>query len=93
METRPNNGIEIISLNYSPMSNDFYIRDNARNYVPSDAVCIAPQMDKKDATVFINRMHRKYVAGRKTGRYPSTEIVELELQLFMKLKDYKSKLV
>ncbi|MBR1927377.1 MAG: hypothetical protein IJ840_06470 [Bacteroidales bacterium] len=86
METKSYNGIEIVSLNYSQVSNDFYIRDNARNYVPQDAVTIAPQMDKKDATVFIGRMHRKYVAGRKTGRYPSLEIVQLELQLFMKLK-------
>lgn len=34
-----------------------------------------------------------YVKGRKRGRYPTLEIVRLELELFMALKSYHRKLV
>ena len=46
-----------------------------------------------DAEKFISQMHRKYVWKRKTGRYPTCSIVKLELELFVRLKNYRRKLV
>ena len=50
-------------------------------------------MDRQDAETFVDRMHRKYVRGRKSGRYPTAQIIKLELELFVKLKTYRRRLV
>lgn len=85
--------ITIVSLVYNHAQSDFQIIIPPTAHVPIGYEGIAAQIDRKDAEIFINKMHLKYVKGRKSGRFPSTEIVKLELELFMKLKDYKQKLV
>lgn len=86
--------IEIITLYYSEQTNEFFPNpmDSKRN-VPVGAKVIARQIDSRDAEIFINRMHTKYVKGRQRGKFPTLEIVRLELELFIKLKSYHSKLV
>lgn len=86
--------IEIITLYYDPIRHEFHPNpvDSKRN-VPPTAHIIARQIDKRDAELFIGRMHTKYVKGRKSGRFPTIDIVRLELELYAKLKDYKQKLV
>lgn len=86
--------IEIITLYYDPQHHAFHPNPvNSRRNVPTSAKVIAQQIDSRDASVFISRMHTKYVKGRKTGRFPSIEIIRLELSLFIELKNYKSRLV
>lgn len=85
--------ITIVSLVYNYALSDFQTIIPPTTHVPNGYVGVAPQIDKKDAEIFINKMYLKYVKGRKTGRFPTPEIVKLELELFMKLKDYKQKLV
>lgn len=86
--------IEIITLHYSEQTCEFFPNpmDSKRN-LPVGAKVIARQIDSLDAEQFINRMHSKYVKGRKRGRFPTLEIVRLELELFMALKSYHRKLV
>lgn len=86
--------IEIITLYYSEQTSEFFPNpmDSKRN-IPVGAKVIARQIDSRDAEIFISRMHTKYVKGRKRGKFPTLEIVRLELELFIKLKSYHSKLV
>lgn len=88
------NTIEIITLCYDPVAHEFHPNPiNSTRNVPTTAKVIARQIDRQDAEVFISRMHTKYVKGRKRGRFPTIDIVRLELELFVKLKNYQRKLV
>ncbi len=86
--------IKFIKLIYSSTANDLCaVELRPKGYLPDGYLVIAEQMDQKDASAFIRRIRQKYIQGRKRGRYPSMEIVKLELELFVKLKAYHRKLV
>ena len=86
--------IKFSKLIYSYNQNDLaHVEIQPEGYVPSGYVVVTEKMDAKDALRFINQMHTKYVKGRVNGRYPSYDVIVLELELFMTLKDYKRKLV
>ena len=86
--------IDFMKLIYSYSRNDLCVVEiQPEGYVPSGYVVIAEQMDRKDVETFVKRIQRKYVEGRKSGRFPTTEIIMLELELFIKLKTYRRKLV
>lgn len=86
--------IKIMKLIYSHAANDLSaVEIKPEGYIPAGYILITPQMEEKDAHAFVRRMHRKYVKGRKRGRYPLSDIIMLELELFMKLKSYHRKLV
>ena len=82
-----------ISLCYSYEHSSFELVVPPSEIAPQGYKLIAPQMDRQDAETFIDRMHRKYVRGRKSGRYPTAQIIRLELELFVKLKNYRRRLV
>lgn len=84
--------ITITKLIYSYSLNDLAHVEQDET-VPSGYVVMAEKMDSKDALKFINMMHMKYVKGRVKGRFPSFEVIMLELDLFVTLKEYRRKLV
>lgn len=84
----------MMKLIYSyPQSDMSLVEINPKNYFPLGFSVIAEQIDQKDGAEFIRQMQVKYVKGRKRGRFPKTDIVKLELELFFKLKNYRRKLV
>lgn len=86
--------IKFIKLIYSYAHNDLSaVEIRPEGYTPAGYEVIAGQIDQKDAAAFIRRIRSKYVRGRKSGRFPAADIVRLELELFMKLKNYRRKLV
>ena len=86
--------IRFTKLIYSYQKNDLCtVEPKPEDYHVPGYVVIAEQMEEKDAKAFIRRIQKKYVNGRKRGRFPSTEIINLELELFMKLKSYRRKVV
>ena len=86
--------IKLTKLIYSYATNDLaHVELNPEDYLPAGYVVVTEKMDAKDALKFINQMHTKYVKGRVNGRFPSYDVIVLELELFMTLKDYKRKLV
>lgn len=86
--------ITLTKLIYSYSQNDLaHVETESETTIPSGYVAITEKMDAKDALKFINQMHSKYVKGRVSGRFPSYDIIMLELELFMALKDYHRKLV
>ena len=86
--------IKFVKLIYSYNHNDLSaVEIRPEGYMPAGYYLIVGQIDEKDALAFIRRIRRKYIKGRKSGRFPSQEIVIIELELFMKLKDYHRKLV
>lgn len=86
--------IKFMKLIYSYSHNDLCLAEiKPEGYMPSGYLIVTGQIDEKDGKAFIRRMQNKYVRGRKRGRFPATDIVKLELQLFMKLKTYRRKLV
>lgn len=86
--------VKLSKLIYSYGENDLaHVELKPEGYVPAGYIVVAEQMDAKDALKFINQMHTKYVKGRVNGRYPSFDVITLELELFLKLKDYRRKLV
>lgn len=86
--------IEFQKLIYSCLKNDLsMVEINPKGYTPPGFTVITEQIDRKDGNEFIRRMRNKYVRGRKRGRFPAIDIIRLELELFMKLKDYRRKLV
>lgn len=86
--------IKYWKLIYSYEKNDLCtVERKPEGYHVPGYVVITEQIDEKDACAFIRRIHKKYVKGRKRGRFPSSEIINLELELFMKLKNYRRKLV
>ena len=86
--------IKFMKLVYSyPHSDLSLVETKPERYIPSGYTVITSQIDRKDGREFIRRLQNKYVRGRKRGRYPAADIVKLELELFMKLKDYRRKLV
>ena len=90
---KPITSIQIVSLCYSYEQNRFEIIVPPSEVAPQGFRLLATQMDRQDAETFIERMHRKYVRGRKSGRYPTAQIIKLELELFIKLKTYRRRLV
>ena len=90
---KPTTSIQIVSLCYSYEHSSFELVVPPSEIAPQGYKLIAPQMDRQDAETFIDRMHRKYVRGRKSGRYPTAQIIRLELELFVKLKNYSRRLV
>ena len=90
---KPTTSIQIVSLCYSYILSRFELVIPPSEVAPEGYKVMAVQMDKTDAERFVSQMHRKYVWNRKKGRYPTNSIVKLELELFIKLKDYKRKLV
>lgn len=86
--------IKFMKLVYSYSKNDLLLVEmRPENYMPPGYSVIAMQIDQRDGMEFIRRLQNKYVKGRKRGRFPTTDIVKLELELFMKLKNYRRKLV
>lgn len=86
--------IKFLKLIYSYPKNDLSLVEiKPKGYNPLGFSVIAEQIDRKDGSEFIRQMTNKYVRGRKSGRFPTTDIVKLELELFMKLKNYRRKLV
>lgn len=90
---KPTSSIQIVSLCYSYEQSRFELIIPPSEVAPQNYKLLATQIDRQDAETFIDRMHRKYVRGRKRGRYPTMSIVRLELELFIKLKNYRRKLV
>lgn len=90
---KPITSIQIVSLCYSYDQSRFELIIPPSEIAPQGYRLLATQIDKQDAEIFIERMHRKYVKGRKTGRYPTASILKLELELFVKLKNYRRRLV
>lgn len=90
---KPITSIQIVSLCYSYEQSRFEIIVPPSEVAPQGFRLLATQMDRQDAETFIDRMHRKYVRGRKTGRYSTLSILKLELELFVRLKNYRRKLV
>ena len=85
--------IQIVSLCYNYAQSRFQTIIPPSTDTPLGYELIAEQIDRRDAEIFLQRLHRKYVRGRKSGRYPAASIVRLELQLFTELKDYNQRLV
>lgn len=85
--------IPIVSLCYNYSQSKFQTIIPPSTDTPAGYELIARQIDRRDAEIFIGRMHSKYVRGRKQGRYPTADILRTELELFVKLKDYKRKSV
>ena len=84
----------LCNLVYSyPQSDLSLVEIKPEKYTPLGYSVITTQIDQKDGGEFIRQMEVKYVRGRKTGRFPTTDILKLELELFMKLKNYRRKLV
>lgn len=74
------------NLIYSyPQSDLSLVGMKPEKYTPLGYSVIATQIDQRDGTEFIRRLQNKYVKGRKRGRFPTTDIVKLELELFMKI--------
>lgn len=90
---KPITSIQIVSLCYSYTHNRFEMVVPPSEIAPEGYKVLAIQIDRADAEKFISQMHRKYVWKRKTGRYPTCSIVKLELELFVRLKNYRRKLV
>ena len=90
---KPITSIQIVSLCYSYTHNRFELVVPPSEIAPEGYKVLAVQIDRADAEKFISQMHRKYVWKRKTGRYPTCSIVKLELELFVRLKNYRRKLV
>ena len=86
--------IKMMKLIYSYQHSDLSLSEiRPAGYKPASYSVIADQIDRKDGAEFIRQMQMKYVRGRKSGRLPTTDIVKLELELFMKLNNYRRKLV
>lgn len=86
--------IKMMKLIYNYPHSDLSLSEiKPEGYKPPSYSVIAAQIDRKDGAEFIRQMTNKYVRGRKSGRYPTTDIVKLELELFIKLKNYRRKLV
>lgn len=84
----------MMKLIYSYPKSDLSLSEiKPPGYKPPSYTVITSQIDRKDGTEFIRQMTNKYVRGRKSGRYPTIDILKLELELFMKLKNYRRKLV
>ena len=90
---KPTTSIQIVSLCYSYEQSRFEFIIPPTEVAPQGYKLLATQMDRQDAGTFVDRMHRKYVRGRKSGRYPTAQIIKLELDLFIKLKTYRRRLV
>ena len=90
---KPTTRIQIVSLCYSYEQSRFEFIIPPTEVAPQGYKLLATQMDRQDAETFVDRMHRKYVRGRKSGRYPTAQIIKLELELFIKLKTYRRRLV
>lgn len=90
---KPTTSIQIVSLCYSYEQSRFEFIVPPTEVAPQGYKLLATQMDSQDAETFVDRMHRKYVRGRKSGRYPTAQIIKLELELFIKLKTYRRRLV
>ena len=90
---KPTTSIQIVSLCYSYEQSRFEFIVPPTEVAPQGYKLLATQMDRQDAETFVDRMHRKYVRGRKSGRYPTAQIIKLELELFIKLKTYRRRLV
>ena len=90
---KPTTSIQIVSLCYSYEQSRFEFIVPPTEVEPQGYKFLATQMDRQDAETFVDRMHRKYVRGRKSGRYPTAQIIKLELELFIKLKTYRRRLV
>lgn len=90
---KPTTSIQIVSLCYSYEQSRFEFIIPPTEVAPQGYKLLATQMDRQDAETFVDRMHRKYVRGRKSGRYPTAQIIKLELELFIKLKTYRRRLV
>ena len=90
---KPTTSIQIVSLCYSYEQSRFEFIISPTEVAPQGYKLLATQMDRQDAETFVDRMHRKYVRGRKSGRYPTAQIIKLELELFIKLKTYRRRLV
>ena len=90
---KPTTSIQIVSLCYSYEQSRFEFIIPPTEVEPQGYKLLATQMDSQDAETFVDRMHRKYVRGRKSGRYPTAQIIKLELELFIKLKTYRRRLV
>lgn len=90
---KPTTSIQIVSLCYSYEQSRFEFIIPPTEVAPQGYKLLATQMDRQDAETFVDRMHRKYVRGRKSGRYPTAQIIKLELELFVKLKTYRRRLV
>ena len=83
-----------MKLVYSyPQSDLSLVETKPEKYTPSGYTVITSQIEKKDGGEFIRQLQNKYVKGRRRGRFPTTDIIRLELELFMKLKNYRRKLV
>ena len=91
METIRLNGI--YRLEYNERQGFFHFEDNLQK----DVRCYGWEwlgiFDEKTIYSFFDFMVKKYLSNRKYGRFPEFEIVELELKLFLKLLNYKRKLV
>ena len=90
---KPTTSIQIVSLCYSYEQSRLEFIIPPTEVAPQGYKLLATQMDRQDAETFVDRMHRKYVRGRKSGRYPTAQIIKLELELFIKLKTYRRRLV
>ena len=90
---KPTTSIQIVSLCYSYEQSRFEFIIPPTEVAPQGYKLLATHMDRQDAETFVDRMHRKYVRGRKSGRYPTAQIIKLELELFIKLKTYRRRLV
>ena len=90
---KPTTSIQIVSLCYSYEQSRFEFIVPPTEVAPQGYKLLATQMDRQDAETFVDRIHRKYVRGRKSGRYPTAQIIKLELELFIKLKTYRRRLV
>lgn len=85
--------IDFIRLDYSEKQRLFHYESNINAKPYRDWVMITPNIDLIDAEKFFEFMDKKYCKGRVSGQLPTLEIVQLELQLFFKLKNIRRKLV
>ena len=83
--------IDTYILEYNDEQRMFHY-NSGENQINTHGWIALKRMSKHECSDFCEFMYKKYERGRKTGTLPELIVVQLELDLFFKLRKYGRKL-